>query len=454
MRNTRGFARQSDTQQPHSAGGAVLAVVGAWGCAATLPFVLAMAAATAAVAQEPQAIVLRPDRVFDGRTTQPHEGWIVVVRGDRIAAVGSRADLAIPPGAEVVDLPGTTLMPGLIEGHSHLLLHPYDEVPWNDQVLRESQAERVARAVVHARTTLMAGVTTVRDLGSEGAGYADVGLKQAIEKGVVPGPRMLVAGPAIVATGSYGPKGFIPEARVPLGAEEADGVDGLTRVTRDQIGKGADLIKVYADYRWGPNGEARPTFTEDELRLIVDIAASSGRQVVAHAATEEGMRRAAAAGVRTIEHGDGATAEVYALMKQNDVALCPTLAAPHAISQYGGWNPENEPEPARIRQKRASFRAALDAGVTLCFGGDVGVYTHGTNVRELELMVDYGLPSIDALIAATSGNARIFGIDDRVGALATGLLADLIAVRGDPTRDIRALREVAFVMKEGEIFRR
>ena len=399
-----------------------------------------------------RALVLRPDRVFDGIAEAPHTGWIVVVRGDRIIAAGPAASVDVAADAEIIDLPGTTLLPGLIEGHSHLLLHPYDEVPWNDQVLRESQAERVARAVVHARHTLMAGVTTVRDLGSEGAEYADVGLKQAIEKGVIPGPRMLVAGPAIVATGSYGPKGFIPDARLPLGAEEADGTDGLARVTRAQIGNGADLIKVYADYRWGPEGEARPTFTEGELRMVVDIANSSGRPVVAHAATAEGMRRAAAAGVRTIEHGDGGTAETWALMKQNGVALCPTLAAPHAISQYNGWNPA-DPEPARLRQKRAAFAAALEAGVEICFGGDVGVYSHGDNVRELELMVDYGMPAPRALLAATGGNARIFGIDGRVGAVRGGLLADLIAVRGDPSRDIAALRNVVFVMKGGSILR-
>ena len=394
--------------------------------------------------------VLRPDRVFDGERI--HAGWTVVVRGERIDSVGPAG--AVPPGASVMALPGTTLLPGLIEGHSHLLLHPYNETSWNDQVAREPLAYRVARAVNHARDTLMAGVTTVRDLGSEGAGYADVGLKRAIDEGVIPGPRMLVAGPAMVATGSYGPKGFAPEWTVPQGAEEASGVEEVVRVARDQIGRGADFIKVYADYRYGPNGEARPTFTLEELRRIVEIAQSSGRPVVAHASTPEGMHRAIEAGVETIEHGDGGTAEIWKLMAARKVGFCPTLAAGDATSQYAGWKKGSAPEPARLTAKRASFKAAVDAGVTICFGGDVGVYAHGDNVRELELMVDYGMRAVDAVRSATSINARLFHLDSRLGTVKPGLLADLLVVEGNPTEQISALRRVALVMKGGTIYRR
>lgn len=211
--------------------------------------------------------LLRPDRVFDGETV--HEGWVVRVNGNKIEAVGPANSVSIT-GAQLIDLKGQTLLPGLIEGHSHLLLHPYNETNWDDQVLREARSLRVARATVHAQKTLLAGFTTVRDLGTEGADYDDVGLKQAIEQSIIPGPRMMIVTRALIASGSYAPKGFSPDITVPQGAEEADGHDALIRAVRTQIGKGADAIKIYADYRWGLMAEARPTFTLDELRVCFE----------------------------------------------------------------------------------------------------------------------------------------------------------------------------------------
>lgn len=416
--------------------------------AAATPATRPTPGATATPVARPTLIL--PERVFDG--TVMHDGWAVLVDQDRILAVGPRASVTAPALAEQIDLPGTTLLPGLIEGHAHLLLHPYDETPWNDQVLKESRAERIARATVHARLTLEAGFTTVRDLGTEGAAYDDVGLKRSIDLGIIPGPRLVVAGRAIVATGSYGPKGFSPDFDVPLGAEEADGLD-LVRVTRDQIGHGADVIKVYADYRWGAQGEAAPTFSVEELRSIVETAASSGRPVSSHASTAEGMRRSVLAGVRTIEHGDGGTPEVFALMAERGVAWFPTLAAGDAILQYGGWKKGIEPEPARLVEKRRVFAEARDAGVIIGMGGDVGVYDHGNNAIEMELLVDYGMSPVEVLKAATRVNADVLGYDDR-GRILPGLLADLVAVRGNPADDISVVRNVEWIMKGGKVINR
>jgi imidazolonepropionase-like amidohydrolase len=391
------------------------------------------------VADRPEPLTaLKPARVFDGESAELREGVAVIIRGERIEAI---VDVSrIPAGAKVIELPGATLMPGLIESHSHVLLHPYNETPWNDQVAREHLSLRVARATNHLRDTLLSGFTTIRDLGTEGAGYADVGLKQAVREGIIPGPRMLVSTRAIVATGSYGPKGYASEWNVPQGAEEADGIDNLIRTVRSQIGKGADWIKIYADYRWG-GPTASPTFTTDEIRLVVEVARSAGIPVAAHATTAEGIRRATLAGVETIEHGDEGTAEVFQLMKEKGVALCPTLSVG---SQAGSAR-----EAAKIR----AFKAALAAGVTISSGSDVGVFPHGDNVREIEAMVRHGMQPVEALRSATSVNARVLHLDKEIGTIRPGLQADLIAVAGNPTVEISALRRLSFVMKAGTVYR-
>ena len=393
-------------------------------------------------------IVLRPARVFDGEAIQ--EGWAVRVRGERIEAAGPAAGIDTN-GAKVIDLPGLTLMPGMVEGHSHMMLHPYNETPWNDQVAHEGLALRVARATNHLRDTLMAGFTTMRDLGTEGAAYSDVELKQAVNQGIIPGPRILASTRAIVATGSYAPKGFALEWHVPQGAEEADGIDSLTRVVRDQIGHGADWIKLYGDYRWGPNPGAHPTFSLEEMKLAVETAHSAGVPVAVHTTTAEGMRRATLAGVDTIEHGDGGTPEVFKLMAEHRVVLCPTLAAGDAIAQYAGWHKGEGPEPAGIARKRASFKAALEAGVTILNGSDVGVFAHGDNAREVEMLVDYGMSAVNALKAATSVAGQVLHME--TGEVKAGMLADLIAVEGDPTKEISAIRRVKLVMKGGTIYK-
>ena len=400
--------------------------------------------------------LLVPAKVWTGDGGSAHDGWAVLVHDDRIAAVGPANSLQVPANAQRVELPGMTLLPGLMDIHSHVFLHPYNETLWNDQVLKEPEDYRTLEAAEHARATLMAGFTTLRDLGTEGAGYGDVSIKRAIEDGLIPGPRMFVATRAIVATDSYGPgpKGFRPDLDLPQGAEAVSGVADIMRAVREQIGHGADWVKLYADYRWTADADAQPTFTLEELKAAVEVAHNAGRPVAVHATTDAGMRLAIAAGVDTIEHGYGGSFDTFKLMKERGIAYLPTLTAAEAYSQYfEHYEPGKTPPTARMRQAADAFHNALKADVTIGCGSDVGVFAHGTNWREVEWMAKLGMTPLQALQAATSVDARILGKQNELGRIAPGFDADLIAVPGDPLADLHAIEHVAFVMKAGRIYR-
>ena len=401
-------------------------------------------------AQVDSFYLLKPLRVFDGETM--HTNWVVLVKGNKIEEAGEM-NFKLSPNTRIIEMKGATLLPGLIEGHSHLFLHPYNEISWNDQVLKESRAERTARAIMHAQATLMAGFTTMRDLGTEGAMYDDAGLKTAIEKNIIPGPRLIVATRAIVAKGTYGPNYENADIDLPQGAAEVSGMEDMANEVYTQIRKGADVIKLYADYGWGNEEQPMPTFSIEQIALATSIAKSSGRKTAAHATTKEGMRRAIMGGVSTIEHGNYGDDEIFKLMKEKGVALCPTLAAYEAIQQYKGWKKGIDPEPLQITEKKKSFQLALKNGVTICMGGDVGVFPHGDNVREMELMTTYGMKPIEVLRSATSVNADVFGYANKTGRIKKGLLADIIMADGDPSINISALRKILFVMKDGKIYK-
>ena len=422
---------------------------------ATLCILIASVSAPARVDAAEITYLLRPDKVWTGDGEAAHPGWAVLVRGGMIVAVGAEGSLDVPADAKRIDLPGATLTPGLIDLHSHLFLHPYNETPWDDQVLKEPEAYRTLKAGLHARDTLLAGFTTLRDLGTEGAGYADVAVKRAIDEGLIPGPRLFVTTRAIVASSSYGPgpHGFRPDIDLHGGAQEVSGRDEATRAVREQAGRGADWIKLYADYRIGVDGSAQPTFKPDELQAIVETAHLSGRPVAAHAASDKGMRMAIEAGVDTIEHGYGGNEDTFRLMRQRGVAYLPTLTAVESTEQYFNHYQPGQPSTPKMQEAERAFRSALAAGVTIGCGSDVGVFRHGDNWREPAWMVKLGMSPAQALHACTNVAARILRQQDRIGRIAPGMSADLAGFLGDPSVRIEDLRQPVFVMKDGAVYR-
>jgi imidazolonepropionase-like amidohydrolase len=425
-----------------------------------------MAAAAPAAAQAPPAAgpaddavtVIRAGTLIDG-VNAPRRDQLIVIQGGRIASVGEAASARVPSGADVIDLSGATVLPGLIDSHTHIFLQGEDpaEGGYDAQLLFHGLAYRAARATVAARRALEQGFTTLRDVETEGAGYGDVGIKEAIEKGYIPGPRMFVVTRAISTTGGYNLEGYAPEVQVPKGAQIVDGPVEARKAAREQLEHGADWIKVYMTHRsWvGKSGElvSQPTLTVEELQAIVDEAHGWGKKVACHAYNGIGLHRALDGGCDSIEHGLELDDAAIAQMVKQGTWYCPTLSP-----YYYDWEPEDTPAGRRDRKRVEvhipSFQKAMKAGVRIAYGTDAGGFPWtDPEAQEFKRMVEAGMSPLDAIRSATSSAAEMLDMQGTIGVLAPGAYADVIAVAGDPLKDVTVLEHVGFVMKEGKVFR-
>jgi imidazolonepropionase-like amidohydrolase len=403
--------------------------------------------------------VIRAGTLIDGKSDTPRHDQVIVIRGNRIDSVSDAAKAQIPAGANVIDLSGATVLPGLIDSHTHIFLQGEDPAQggYDVNILKYPLALRAARATVSARRALEQGFTTIRDLETEGAGYGDVGIKEAIEGGYIPGPRMFVVTRAISTTGGYSLDGYAPELDVPKGAQIVDGPVEARKAAREQLDHGADWIKVYMTHRsWvGKHGElvSQPTLTVEELKAIVDEAHGWGKKVACHAYSGIGLQRALDGGCDSIEHGLQITDAQIAQMLKQGTWYCPTISV-----YYTDWAPADTTDGQRDRLRASaheeSFRKALKAGVKIVFGTDIGGIPWTEPIaQEFPRMTDLGMSPMDAIKSATSRAAEMLEMDGQIGVIAPGAYADIIAVNGDPVKDIKLLGDVQFVMKDGKAFR-
>jgi imidazolonepropionase-like amidohydrolase len=402
--------------------------------------------------------VIRAGTLIDGRSPAPRLNQVIVVRGNRIETVGDAASTKVPEGARVIDLSGATVLPGLIDSHTHIFLQGEDpaEGGYDAQLLKHGLAFRAARATVSARRALEQGFTTIRDVETEGAGYGDVGIKQAIEAGYIPGPRMFVVTRAISTTGGYNLEGYAPEVDVPKGAQLIDGPVEARKAAREQLDHGADWIKVYMTHRSWLDKEGRlvsqPTLSLEEIRAIVDETHGWGKKVACHAYNGVGLHRALDGGCDSIEHGLELDDAAIAQMVKQGTWLCPTMSV-----YYDQWAPADTPSGKRDRQRVAlhgpSLRKAVKAGVRIAFGTDAGGFSWTEPMaREFARMVEFGMTPMAAIQSATSKAAEMLGMSGEIGVVAPGAYADIIAVAGDPLKNVGELERVGFVMKDGKVY--